>query len=495
MQHAAGGVAEDGGGRVVAALSGQGALQQRLDLAVIGAEHALVQGQVGRVDQAAQIGGVFEQVIEPLQSAAQARVVAGQAGPLLQAAGQRHARAGDVGQGQRAVAGGLPGGEGQGEGGDLGAARVQLQAKQIVAQHRLGGRGRAQPLFFHAHAPQQLEGGHQEVARAAAGIDHGHLGGALRPAGERAGGGGFALTPCPSPMRGEGSETLPLSLGWERGLGGEGHPAQVLKLLYQRAGGVARGPPGAERVVQQELHHVVLGEELGHRGEVGAANLAPAAINLIFLLCLPELVGPAQAVVRGKDRHRQAGEDALQALQIFGGQAHLGGRRAGVEDPGQHARGEASGDLPGVAVAGLQRQVGAVLQAHRRAGGVHQQLILGQEAGEEHAVPLLVGDLLDQQRGAGGHIAVAELAGAGAQGVAQAALIAAEAGGSNLALKGQGGEGGARGGLGGVAGVDHGLLEGAAQVVVKWRHRGLLYTRFCHCFGSRRAWKQASTTT
>ena len=76
--------------------------------------------------------------------------------------------------------------------------------------------------------------GNHEVPRPAAGVQDAQLGGAIGPAGEAAGGGRAVL-----------------------------QPAQVVHLAlaeWQRPARVARGPPGAQGVVQQELHHVVLGE-------------------------------------------------------------------------------------------------------------------------------------------------------------------------------------------------------------------------------------------
>jgi hypothetical protein len=53
-----------------------------------------------------------------------------------------------------------------------------------------------------------------------------------------------------------------------------------------------------------------------------------------------------------------------------------------------------------------------------------------------------------------------ELGSEGAQGVAQPALLAAEARGRDIALKSQGGESGVHSGLGGVTSADQRLLKG-----------------------------------
>ena len=101
--------------------------------------------------------------------------------------------------------------------------------------------------------------------------------------------------------------------------------------------------------------------------------------------------------------------------------------------PGSMARGVAGGQVPGVGRAFLGGQLGALVQRDRHARRVHQQVVLGQEAGEEHAVPLLVGDLLDQPLFAGLDAAqldgqAAQLRGLGAQGAAQQTLFFVHAG-------------------------------------------------------------------
>lgn len=47
---------------------------------------------------------------------------------------------------------------------------------------------------------------------------------------------------------------------------------------------MARRPPRAEGVVEQELHHVVFGEELGHGADGGGADLVPALVDSFLLL-------------------------------------------------------------------------------------------------------------------------------------------------------------------------------------------------------------------
>src|SRR5690606_37440255 len=123
------------------------------------------------------------------------------------------------------------------EGGELGAARVEFEAVEVVAEDGVAGFGFGEVLFGHAESLEEGEGGGEEVAAAAAGVHDGDVFGGGGPAVKGAGGGSAVV---------EGTEVA--------FVGGEGGV------------GVAVGPPGAEGVVQEELHHVVLGEELGDGG-------------------------------------------------------------------------------------------------------------------------------------------------------------------------------------------------------------------------------------
>ena len=62
----------------------------------------------------------------------------------------------------------------------------------------------------------------------------------------------------------------------------------------------ACAPPGPDRVVQEELDHVVLGEQLRYRGQCPPVDLRTALVDFFFPLGLPELVDPAQTVIRQK---------------------------------------------------------------------------------------------------------------------------------------------------------------------------------------------------
>ena len=52
--------------------------------------------------------------------------------------------------------------------------------------------------------------------------------------------------------------------------------------------------PRAERVVQEKVHHVILGEQLRDRRQLIRADLVAGCVNLVFAVRLPELIAPAE---------------------------------------------------------------------------------------------------------------------------------------------------------------------------------------------------------
>ena len=157
-------------------------------------------------------------------------------------------------------------------------------------------------------------------------------------------------------------------------------------------------PPGPERVLEQEADHVVLGEELRHRAEVGAADLALGGVDLVLLLTLPVLVDPAEAIVRGEDLPRERFHDRLEREPRLGSESKPDAGVVEAEDPRQDLGREASRHPPRIRLVQLGGEVGALGKRHRRPVlRVDQEPVLGEEASEEQAVPLLVGALRKQQ--------------------------------------------------------------------------------------------------
>ena len=99
-------------------------------------------------------------------------------------------------------------------------------------------------------------------------------------------------------------------------------------------------PPRAEGVLEQEPDHVVLGEQLGHRPEVRAADLALRGVDLVLLVLLPELVDPAQRVVGSERLCRDArrGSAPVRGAPPARGAAGRTGRRAGRSREGSRRR-------------------------------------------------------------------------------------------------------------------------------------------------------------
>ena len=96
--------------------------------------------------------------------------------------------------------------------------------------------------------------------------------------------------------------------------------------------------------------------------------------------------------------------------------------------PGQHGGGVPGGEDPGVALPLLGGELPDLGDRDRGALRVEQQVVLGEEPGEQHPVPLLVRDLLDEPVDAQGADAAAEGLGPLAQGRPQAAQLGRQAG-------------------------------------------------------------------
>jgi len=75
---------------------------------------------------------------------------------------------------------------------------------------------------------------------------------------------------------------------------------------------MARHPPGAEGVVEHEIDHVILGEQLGHGRQFIRADLVVALVHLLLAFGLPELVDPADGVVGLENLRIQPRQQLLQ---------------------------------------------------------------------------------------------------------------------------------------------------------------------------------------
>ena len=148
--------------------------------------------------------------------------------------------------------------------------------------------------------------------------------------------------------------------------------------------------------MEQELHHVRLGEELRHRRDLVRADLDLGAVDLILLLALPELVDPPQRVGGGEDRLRQRRQQLLQLEHVLGREGDLEQRVVGPEDLRQHPLGAAGGEDPHIHAVFLGQFLGLGQADGHVLLRLDQQTVLGQEPGEEHPMPVFVGALAGQ---------------------------------------------------------------------------------------------------
>ncbi len=142
-----------------------------------------------------------------------------------------------------------------------------------------------QSLLLGPHPPQHPERRHQEVARPATRVHHRHLSRPLRPLLER-------------PRR-----RHPLLVN-----------RRILPVLAPGRVRMPGRPPRPQRVLQQEPHHVILGEQLRHRRQIRPTDLPLRPVHLILTPRLPVLIHPPQRVIRREHLRRQPLQQSLQPL-------------------------------------------------------------------------------------------------------------------------------------------------------------------------------------
>jgi hypothetical protein len=91
--------------------------------------------------------------------------------------------------------------------------------------------------------------------------------------------------------------------------------------------------------VQQEVHHVGLGEELGDCGKFVCANLDFRGVDFVFALGLPVLLHPAQAVAGLVDFVGKSSQKAFEFALVLDGKGHVKYRVLRLKDLRQHAGG------------------------------------------------------------------------------------------------------------------------------------------------------------
>ena len=154
--------------------------------------------------------------------------------------------------------------------------------------------------------------------------------------------------------------------------------------------------PRADGVVQEEEHHVVLSEQLGDGRQFVGADLSALPVDLVLPLGLPKLVGPAERI-RGREHgFGQLIQQSFEFLPRLWGEGEFQHRIVPAEDLREHSFRAPRRELPGIHTlavcqfpAVLQRQVDGVFR-------VSEEAVLGKKPGEEHPVPVLVGDFVDE---------------------------------------------------------------------------------------------------
>ena len=310
---------------------------------------------------------------------------------------------------------------------------------QVVAKHGVYRLGGGQILQRHAHGNQHQERGDQEVSRTAAGVEQAQFREVVWPALESARGGRafFGLAKV-----------------------GQLHRTPLIR--------VSADPPRPQRVVQQELHHVGLGEELCHRRQLAGADLDLGPVDLVLLPGLPELVDPAERIARPEQVRGKIFDQTFQLQTMLPREPDLEHRMVRSEHLRQQAVGEARGERPLVDTL-LAGQLLAFVQGD---GNPHlrfdEQIVLGEKAREQHAVPILVGALVHQEAGrltSRARIeAITELAGMDSEPPSQGALRRAHVSVGLVVMHGESLQGDVRGGLGHVPGFGDRPFELPSQV-------------------------------
>ena len=136
-----------------------------------------------------------------------------------------------------------------------------------------------------------------------------------------------------------------------------------------------------------------------------------------------------------------------------------------AEDRRQHPRGVAGGEHPGVGLAFLARELGDLGERDRDAGlRVDQQVVLGEEPGEQHPVPVLVGDLGDER------VVASELTFLRTQRPTELAVGLGELVEGLVAVDGERGQRGTGCGLGGRSGLHDRAVQDLAEFAREGGH-------------------------
>ena len=221
-----------------------------------------------------------------------------------------------------------PRGQRQVERANLRAARVNLQTEQVVTDDRRHRRCFVQLFLGQAQGHQPLEHRHHEMPAAHARVEGSEGGRSFGPALERASGGRpFAV------LAFDPAEIAPRAARQRDGLTEFVFALGVFGQLGIRGEDFA-GVPRAEGVIQEEVHHVILGEELGDGGEFVGADLLAGFIDDLLLVGLPELVGPAEGIGGEEGVGGEGIDEFAESDLALGGEGEVEDGVAVAEDAG-----------------------------------------------------------------------------------------------------------------------------------------------------------------
>jgi len=125
-------------------------------------------------------------------------------------------------------------------------------------------------------------------------------------------------------------------------------------------------------------------------------------VDLVLFLALPELVDPPQGIGGGEDLRRQRRQQAFQLDPVLRGEGNLQERVVRPENLREHPLGAAADVIPDIRLSAfllspfaflLGQFLGLIERDRHARFRLDQQAVLGQKAGEEHAMPVLVSAL------------------------------------------------------------------------------------------------------
>ena len=118
------------------------------------------------------------------------------------------------------------------------------------------------------------------------------------------------------------------------------------------------------------------------------------ALFLVLVLGLPELIGPPEGIVDTEGFRREGGEQLSQLHLVIESDGEIQHGIVPPEDAGESEAGKAAGEIEAIPGFEFRGKFLTFLQRDRdEAIGLvgDEEVVLGEEAGEEQAVPVLVG--------------------------------------------------------------------------------------------------------